>query len=406
MVDFPKSELQQIMESRRYLESIRDEQTPVEQEIQQVSEGRVNTGGVNGVTNPTWLEDIRDVLSRVFNFGNLRPGYVQIQDPKPESLSLFGTAGVTEPSGGSLEDPDRVTLYGTNFPEFVQGEADYAKESGWHPTNNLPTQHEMGHAVEYNYNYAPGRWANNVASQADNYNEQYSTGDIFDSAARQVKYAIPKIVDKVFGTHIVPTEEEWEEMTDDKAQNFWADMFWRNIDAGRGDGYDTVGHSLVEDIEETRDEWEEAREEAGASGVGAIHPNFLNKEQPWEGDPGDLFRQAARNAGYSNVQEAMGSISGYAGTSPHEAFAEAYDDVLTNGDNATPFSRELIRVYTKAADKWGDRVPSKDSDLQAKLLSGMLHIVPMPRTDLRTINSPSDIRKEIERTKSNIERNR
>ena len=71
-------------------------------------------------------------------------------------------------------------------------------------------------------------------------------------------------------------------------------------------------------------------------------------------DINDIFEEAARRAGYTDdaegIKKAMSSISGYAGTRRNEAIAEAYSDVLLNGEKANPFSKELIKLLSERAD--------------------------------------------------------
>lgn len=68
----------------------------------------------------------------------------------------------------------------------------------------------------------------------------------------------------------------------------------------------------------------------------------------------DIFKEAAENAGYTGdaegIKKAMSSISEYAGTRRNEAIAEAYSDVLLNGEKANPFSKELVKLLSERAD--------------------------------------------------------
>ncbi len=92
--------------------------------------------------------------------------------------------------------------------------------------------------------------------------------------------------------------------------------------------------------------------------------------------PSDLFERAAKNTGFSSVDEANKSISAYAATDWAEAFAEAYSDVLLNGDNAVPYSKELIRLYSEAADKWSKRVGKDNTPMQIGRLKELMDVSP------------------------------
>lgn len=80
--------------------------------------------------------------------------------------------------------------------------------------------------------------------------------------------------------------------------------------------------------------------------------NFINTHSSLK----QLFHDAAKNTNFDNLVDAAESVSGYAkkyaeNAKPTdsfylaEVFAEAYTDVLYNGENASPYSKELIRLY-------------------------------------------------------------
>jgi hypothetical protein len=49
--------------------------------------------------------------------------------------------------------------------------------------------------------------------------------------------------------------------------------------------------------------------------------------------------------GYANPKfKHPTAISGYAATNPHELMAEAVADYIANGNNASPFSKELVKI--------------------------------------------------------------
>ena len=89
-----------------------------------------------------------------------------------------------------------------------------------------------------------------------------------------------------------------------------------------------------------------------------------------------VFDIAAKNTGYTSVEDAAASISGYAASDAKkdkeeggldsskerrprygrlaEVFAEAYTDVLLNGGNASDYSKELIRLYVEYVNNYND----------------------------------------------------
>lgn len=80
------------------------------------------------------------------------------------------------------------------------------------------------------------------------------------------------------------------------------------------------------------------------------------------GNAFDMFKQAAKNTGFKNVEDAVASISSYALNDAYEAFAEAYVDVLYNKGNAKPFSKELIRLYNDQVDRLAKLLGPKDAE--------------------------------------------
>lgn len=92
--------------------------------------------------------------------------------------------------------------------------------------------------------------------------------------------------------------------------------------------------------------------------------NAYDKYHKLESDLGGgeaMFEQAAKNAGFGSIKDAVATISSYALEDPYEAFAEAYVDVLYNRDNAKPFSKELVRLYNEQIDMLTRAMGPKDA---------------------------------------------
>ena len=95
----------------------------------------------------------------------------------------------------------------------------------------------------------------------------------------------------------------------------------------------------------------------------------------------EIFDIAAKNTGYKSLLEAAASISRYAakdvinesfgknnearnwspGRRLPEVFAEAYTDVLYNGENASPYSKELMRLSAEYVKDYEDTFGKSDN---------------------------------------------
>ena len=95
----------------------------------------------------------------------------------------------------------------------------------------------------------------------------------------------------------------------------------------------------------------------------------------------EIFDIAAKNTGYKSLLEAAASISRYAakdvvneslgknneaknwspGRRLPEVFAEAYTDVLYNGENASPYAKELMRLSAEYVKDYEDTFGKRDN---------------------------------------------
>lgn len=92
---------------------------------------------------------------------------------------------------------------------------------------------------------------------------------------------------------------------------------------------------------------------ADEESYGVIDPSYgtaTGSKSPATKSYEDIFKEAAKNTGYDSVEDAISYISGYAQTNYAEAIAEAYSDVLLNGNKAGGFSKELIKLLSERAD--------------------------------------------------------
>lgn len=104
---------------------------------------------------------------------------------------------------------------------------------------------------------------------------------------------------------------------------------------------------------------------------------FMSTHEPMQ----KLFDIAANRLGFNSLQEAAENVSGYAATDPKkeesgkrkapkdwspgvrlpEVFAEAYTDVLYNKNNANPYSKELINLYTEYVNDYEEAFGKRDN---------------------------------------------
>ena len=329
---------------------------------------RKRTGGkvevADSINNENSLLGILRSYMRMKNYGNgnLVPDNVTVFDPKPGTVRVLsgGVGGEYWNQGGLKSSRDPIAILDTswnpgNTPELDTG------ENRFHPVTgnnvNATSQHELAHAAQFAYDTMPQRYHSRLLEDVNKYKDKYSAGDIIYDSLSKVKYAVPKLFDAMFGTHIVPTYKEWADMTDENAAAFWADNFKSLKD---GYSYDTMAEKMAKSAsDKTKDFFD--------SHTGWKHPE----------NPDGLFEQAAKNTGFNSVDEANASISGYAKSDWTEAFAEAYSDVLLNGDKATPYSKELIRLYSEAVDKWAKRFRENEMPMQLSMLKKLMDVSPI-----------------------------
>lgn len=325
--------------------------------IEEKTGGRVKV--TDSIDNENSLLGILRSYMRMKNYenGNLVPDNVTIFDPDPSTVKIFGggLAGEYWDHGGTKKTRDPIAILDTSLTTGEPQKLD-TSENRFHPTTGDTVEraavHELAHGAQYAYDNMPQRYVQRVKEDAKKYENKYGAGDILVKAISDVVYAVPKLFDTVFGTHIVPTEEEWWDMEDGFASNFWANNFKTLGDKDYGVSYDSVGHDMQQ--------------------AASKKSNSIDIDRPR-----NLFEQAAKNTGFSSVDEANRSISRYADWNWTEAFAEAYSDVLLNGDQAKPYSKELIRLYSEAADKWAKEFRSDEMPMQVDMLKKLMDVSPL-----------------------------
>ena len=342
--------------------------------IERLSGGKVKA--YDSIDSPGTLAEIYRSLKRMQEHGNgnLVPDEVNIGDPDPGAMLLGGGVQGWYDDNNQYSHmdyrPDEIALLGTSFPGFQSLKQKWSLESGHnsgsykHLGDGIIT-HELAHAAESAYRFGDFRERQRDRAEADKYEGQYSAEDLIKQGLGTAstilggaKYAIPILFDKIFGTHLVPTEEEYNEMPEGIASKFWADYIYPPDNSIK-----SIKEKKLDELYKRTNDW----------GNDMLHS---------DDHQGDLFKRAANNLGFKNTKEAIATISEYANTNYTEAFAEAYTDVLLNGTNAKPFSQELIRLYSEAADKYTDKYKGKKKSIQMEMLNKLIDVLPIDKVDL------------------------
>lgn len=364
--------------------------------INKITDGEVTV--LDNIKNSQSLTSIMRSIGKMqgFDTGVLTPGEVIVHDRLPGQSWTLGVGGETRrgqkgtinPSGETpywVKKPDDlftslkktgreddVTLFATNSPEANRRDTARSAQSGWMSggsgRENLSDHvaaHELAHVVQNTFENLPTEYLQKAYNENRNLYGKYSTKDLVGKFLAETKYFVPKLIDKIFGTHLVPTEDEWLDMSYDEGK-FWDDMY-------SGDRREDLQEKAVADVSESAN----VLRRAGIK------------------DTIKLFEEASENAGFDNVGDAIASISGYANRSRYgsaayaEAFAEAYTDVLYNGNNAARFSKTLMIAYSDEANRIAEKLKSKkQSSVQARTMKEMLDAlspVLIPFTEQKTL---------------------
>lgn len=319
---------------------------PLTAEEQRAAISKITDGAVEVdpmVENQQSLTDIFRSVSRMYNKGdNLTPDKVTISDMYPGSYNFVGAQGRAFKSRD--DSPDEVEISGLGFPKFRKAGEKTDYESGFASTGKYPGEHVPTHELSHTAGFAAERvvdkWLEKKKEEAEKNKNKYPVGELFKKA-----------ISNFFGQKYEIDEEK------------------------------SIGNQLLNEIYSRYDKWEE--EDRNAKGRQIY--DFLNV--------------AAENAGFDSVAEAAKSISGYAGkTYPdytyngdkleiigesvngREVFAEAYTDVLINGDDAAAFSKELVKLYSDYVDRWAKRT-GKDKEERVKEIKEMFEILPEFKTN-------------------------
>ena len=329
--------------------------------ISKLSDGKITVH--DSVTNPATLAQIYRSVKRMKDSGNLVTDHVVIGDSFPDSNGNPddpSLGGVMRPNIGTTSRPHHIDLMGTNFPAEQTKAVNKGFRSGFHSVSgpDVITQHELAHAAEASLLGAPYRYVQQVAEDNRKNEGKYRASDLWADAIGKIKYAIPVLSDAVFGTHLVPSEDDVYAMYDSSNPAF-SDLahYWLDYYTSPAEKFSSVAWHNVDKADKKAAEWTEKFE-----------PDSGTLQE-------SLFKKAAENTGFDSVEDAVKSISGYAATNNTEAFAEAYSDVLLNGKNAKDFSKELIRLYSEIADETA-KMFGKNKPTQLTILQNLIDVVP------------------------------
>lgn len=365
-------------DGRPYSYTIKDDVvgdfTPLGVDEQKKAINRISNGKIEvheTITNPATLAEIYRSIKRMNENGNgnLVPDHVVIGDSEPGSVTLFGgdgVMGVTRMNKGTKENPEHIDLLGTDFPDIQAQRSNRSAASGFHSAggSDAVPQHELAHAAEFAILDSPQRYYDKISKEAAQYKDKYSSSDLWDDAIGKIKYAIPLLMDSVFGTKFVPSKEEVKKMIRSENQNIsGVAEFWWDYYLSPKDKYHTVEETMLNKADRKYHNWSNKYANGG-----------------WDAQD-NLFEEAAKNTGYDSIEDAISSISGYAKSGMgsgnyNEAFAEAYTDVLLNGKTAKPFSKEVIRLYSKLADDTEKEFGRNKKPIQLDALNQLIDILP------------------------------
>lgn len=286
----------------------------------------------NRIKNNESLTNILQSVVRLYDQGgSLVPGPTNITDLYEGGVySTWGPLGeTTVPKRATTKtEPVLIKFKGLSVPWAVQDDIDTSSRSGWsssekHTNEHVPT-HELAHATQASSMSKLQNWYNAQAKEAEKYKGKLPATALWAKTTSGLTG-----IDYPESTTV---EEKIKDRAQDKMQQ------WQN----------------------------ELKEKYGVFGING------------------LFKIAAKNAGFESVDEAAKTVSRYASSSLSgldadrgrypEVFAEAYTDVLLDGDDAKPFSKELIRLFSDyAADmdtKTGETAKKRVSEMR-KLLNAL-----------------------------------
>ncbi len=290
--------------------------------ISKITGGRINVDPI--ITNKKSLNDIFRSVSRMYgNGGFLTPNEVDILDMYPGAMRVLDAVQGTAHHDPQSYDADKVKINGLDFPDIRRMNEKISNNAGWWTDRENKAlgegviTHELSHTAENAANDLLTSFTNKKEEEAGRSKNKYPASELFK-----------KTFLNLFGKDYEP-------------QN--------------------AGQDILDELGGKIQQWDD--EDYDKYGTYSISPYTI-------------LKIAAKNTGFDSINDAAASISGYAGeiykkdpytvdgevwfqpedsVRPEEVFAEAYTDVLINGNKAVPFSKEIIKLYSEYTDKMAER---------------------------------------------------
>lgn len=298
------------------------------------------------ITNQESLTSILRSVNRMFEKGgNLVPDKVEIANMYPTGTFVLGGAqGQALRAGFGTSPNDVIWLNNLDSPSYNKLSEQYNYKKGWHSSGKFPGEHvpthELSHTADFATSRLEGKWRQERQREVQENADKYPVSEF-----------LKKAISNFYGMDYEPK--------------------YRN----------SVGAQLEDEMDDKYSKWLEEDEKNGL-----------------ENNTSKFFEIAAEEAGFDSVEDAAASISAYAGhTYPDifkingqtyrydsvkkpEVFAEAYTDVLINGDDAADFSKRLIKLWSDYADRWSDRT-GVTRDKRAQEFKQMFDVLPDFKTN-------------------------
>lgn len=274
---------------------------------------------VNEIEEQNYLANLMRTMHNINRTTDVlkAPKGTSINEIDPSKYEDTRILGVTNPD---LKQIAIRNPYISNAPLEAQPYSS-GVDSGWWTTAN-PTLHELGHMSDPNFEIAlRERFQQQLEEISEKNRGKYSIGDIIGNLLYNAGVPMRQAIKNAFGVNLGGTA-------------------FRDL-------------SVSPDLEYERSS--------------AAAEAYTKQLEDFSEDIMVAWRNAVQKAGFENTNQALESISEYGGSSPDEGFAEAYADVVQNGENAKPFSKALFLEMEKVARKY---LPSSTtSELAEKQLA-------------------------------------
>lgn len=264
-----------------------------------------NTVAVNEIDDQNYLANLMKTMFDINRTTDVlrAPGEttINVLGPEDREYETGETIGVARPSSGQIviRNPDYSRAPLERQPRS------YNVDRGWWTTANT-TLHELGHMSDPNLGVYLDEQYRQKKKENEKYRGKYSVGDIIANLFYNAGVPLRQIIKGATGINLGGTD--FSELSDDS------------------------------DLEHERNI--------------VLEKEYQERQRELREDLMAAWRSAVQKTGFENTNQAIESISEYGGSSTAEGFAEAYADVVQNGENAKPFSKALFLEMEKVARKY------------------------------------------------------